>query len=230
MNKNTIYCIDAMDGLRQLEDESIDLIVTDPPYKTTSRGNAGGLGGYFKNKDTLKGTMFKDNKIEISEWLPEIYRVLKESGHCYIMTNNKNIVHYLNVIDKSQFHFIKNLIWVKQNKIVGNAYMSQYEYVIMLRKGRHKFINHCGTSDVLQVPLQKLKDNNNKPLHVTEKPVELTNILIRNSSNEGDTILDPFAGIGGSCVSAKLLKRHYIGFEINEHYQKIAMKRVIDCE
>lgn len=230
MNKDAIYCIDAMDGLRQLEDESIDLIVTDPPYKTTSRGNAGGLGGYFKNKDTLKGTMFKDNKIEISEWLPEIYRVLKESGHCYIMTNNKNIVHYLNVIDKSQFHFIKNLIWVKQNKIVGNAYMSQYEYVIMLRKGRHKFINHCGTSDVLQVPLQKLKDTDNKPLHVTEKPVELTNILIRNSSNEGDTILDPFVGIGGSCVSAKLLKRHFIGFEINEHYQKIAMKRVSYCE
>lgn len=45
MNKDAIYCIDAMDGLRQLEDESIDLIVTDPPYKTTSRGNAGGLGG-----------------------------------------------------------------------------------------------------------------------------------------------------------------------------------------
>ena len=51
------------------------------------------------------------------DWLPEFYRILKNDSHCYIMTNNKNITHYLSTIDKSDFHYIKNLIWVKDNKM-----------------------------------------------------------------------------------------------------------------
>ncbi len=139
--------------------------------------------------------MFDVNNLEIEDWLPKFYEVLKDRSHCYIMTNNKNITHYLNIIDKSKFHYIKCLIWVKDNKIMGQTYMSQFEYIIMLRKGAHKRINNCGTSDVFCVPNKKLKDKNNKTIHDTEKPVELTDILIENSSIKGDTVFDPFMGI-----------------------------------
>lgn len=220
---------DCLELIKKIPDNSIDMIVTDPPYKITARGNGGNSGGMFQKKEVNNGKVFKTNDLEIEDWLPEFYRVLKEQSHCYIMTNNKNITHYLDVIDKSDFHFIKCLIWVKDNKIMGQTYMSQFEYIIMCRKGAHKRINDCGVSDVLQVPNKKMKDENNKTIHDTEKPIELTNVLIANSSNEGDLILDPFMGIGGAGVSAVGLNRNFIGFELDDGYFEIAKSRIEKC-
>lgn len=217
---------DCLESLKKMPNESIDLIVTDPPYKITARGNGGNSGGMFQKKEVNNGKVFKTNDLEIEDWLPEFYRVLKKQSHCYIMTNNKNITHYLNVIDRSDFHFIKCLIWVKDNKIMGQTYMSQFEYIIMCRKGAHKRVNDCGVSDVLQIPNKKMKDENNKTIHDTEKPVELNNILIANSSNEGDLILDPFMGIGAAGVSAIGLNRNFIGIELDDTYFEIAKNRI----
>jgi site-specific DNA-methyltransferase (adenine-specific) len=150
------------------------------------------------------------------------------------MTNNKNITNYLKVIDemyfnddkKQKFHFIKNLIWVKDNKIMGQTYMSQFEYVIMLRKGEHKKINDCGTSDVLQFPNKKMKGEDGKTIHDTEKPIDLMKVLIQNSSKENDIVFEPFMGIGSTCIASLLLKRQYIGVELDENYFKISEERI----
>ena len=95
-------------------------------------------------------------------------------------------------------------------------------------EGSHKRINNCGTSDVLQISNKKMKDENNKTIHDTEKPVELTDILVGNSSNEGDTVFDPFMGIGGCGVSCEKLGRKFIGVELDEKYFKIAKNRIQD--
>lgn len=71
-----------------------------------------------------------------------------------------------------------------------------------------------------------MKDENNKTIHDTEKPVELTDILVGNSSNAGDTVLDPFMGIGGCGVSCKNLGRKFIGVELSEDYYNIAKSRM----
>lgn len=223
---NKLYCGDSLELLKSIDDESIDLVVTDPPYKITARGNGGNSGGMFQKKEVNNGKVFEHNDINIEDWIEEIYRVLKQDTHCYIMTNNKNIFHYLQEVDKTKFHYIKNLIWVKDNKIMGQTYMSQFEYIIMIRKGKHKRINNCGTSDVLNIPNKKLKDENNKTIHDTEKPVDLMKILIENSSNEGDIVLDPFMGIGSTCIASKILNRQYIGFELDENYYNIANNRL----
>ena len=223
---NKVYCNDSLKLLKEIENESIDLIITDPPYKITARGNGGNSGGMFQKKEVNNGKVFANNDIDISDWIEDLYRILKPNSHCYIMTNNKNIYHYLDVIDKTKFHYIKNLIWVKDNKIMGQTYMSQFEYIIMLRKGKHKRINNCGTSDVLQIKNKKLKDENNKTIHDTAKPIELMKILIENSSNEGEIVLDPFMGIGSTCIASKELNRNYLGFEINKKYFNIAQERI----
>ena len=220
---------DCIELMRNIPDMSVDLIITDPPYKLTARGNGGNSGGMFQKKEVSSGRVFKHNDIDIVDWLTEFYRILKPDSHCYIMTNNKNITHYLNVIDKSDFHFIKNLIWVKDNKIMGQAYMSQFEYIIFIRKGSYKRINNCGDSDVLQIANRKMKNSENKTVHDTEKPVELTNILIANSTSGGDTVLDPFMGIGGAGVSCKKLNRDFIGIELDENYFNIAKSRIDKC-
>ncbi|MEG1205113.1 MAG: site-specific DNA-methyltransferase [Angelakisella sp.] len=227
---NKIYNEDCISGMEQIPDNSIDLIVTDPPYKITARGNGGNSGGMFQKKSVNNGKVFQTNDLEIEDWLPPLYRILKENSHCYIMTNNKNITHYLDVIDKSKFHYIKNLIWVKDNKIMGQTYMSQFEYIIMLRKGSHKRINNCGTSDVLQIPNKKMKNSEGKTIHDTEKPVKLMEILIENSSNKQSVIFDPFMGIGSTAVACKNINRNYLGFELDSLYYEMAIKRIAETK
>ena len=135
-------CLEIMSNLIK-DGVKVDLIITDPPYKITARGNGGNSGGMFQKKEVNNDKVFANNDIEIEDWLPLLYNILNDNSHCYIMTNNKNITKYLNTIDtmyfngdkKQKFHFIKNLIWVKDNKIMGQTYMSQFEYIIMVRKG-----------------------------------------------------------------------------------------------
>lgn len=232
-----LYNDDCINKMKELINNKvkIDLVVVDPPYKVTTRGNGGGSGGMFQKDIVNKGKIFKNNEIDIVDWLPLLWDLLKDGSHCYIMTNNKNIYHYMNVIKEMYFHndkkqrfqFIKNLIWVKDNKILSQCYMSQYEYIIMLRKGSFKRINNCGVSDVLYFKNKKLKGVNGKVIHDTEKPVELMKVLIENSSNKGDTILDFAMGIGSTGVACTLLEdRNFIGIEIDKEYFDVAKKRI----
>ena len=212
--------------MKEIPDKSIDLVITDPPYKTTARGNAGNSGGMMQKKINMQGKVFNHNDIQPIDYLPELYRVLKDGSHCYIMTNHVNLQNMLNTATECGFKFIKSLVWNKGNKIMGQFYMSQFEYILFFRKGKGVKINHCGTSDILDIPNKKTKDKNGKNLHDTEKPVALMEILIDNSSKEGGVVLDPFIGIGSTCIAAIKIKRNYIGFELDEQYFNTAEQRI----
>lgn len=217
---------DCLHFMKTLKNNSIDLIVTDPPYKVTARGNAGNSGGMMKKKISMQGKIFKHNDVKPQDYIPEFYRILKDGSHCYIMTNHVNLYEILTVAKESGFHFIKSLIWNKGNKIMGQAYMSQFEYILFFRKGKFKKINKCGTADILNIPNKKTKDLNGKNIHDTEKPVELMKILVENSSQEGELVLDPFAGVGTVGLACKELNRKCLSIELDEHYYNIAVNRV----
>lgn len=221
-----LRCGDCLEVLKSMPSESIALIVTDPPYKTTSRGNAGNSGGMLQKEINKKGQVFNFNDIDCEKYAPEFYRVLKDGSHCYIMTNHINLIHILNTFTANGFHFIKSLIWDKGNKIMGQYYMSQFEYILFFRKGKGIKINNCGTSDILSVPNKKLKDTNGKNLHDTEKPVDLMKILIENSSAENELVLDPFMGIGSTGIACMNTNRNFIGIELDPKYFEIAEKRI----
>ena len=106
--------------------------------------------------------------------------------------------------------------------------MGQFEYIIMLRKGKDRTINNCGTSDILSVPNKKTKGVDGNNIHNCEKPIELMRILIQNSSNEGEIILDPFMGSGTTAIAAIRTKRNFIGFELQKEYFDMAEKRIKD--
>ena len=220
LKMNEIYNMDCLEGMKLLGDGSIDLIVTDPPYKTTSRGSSGGTGGILKEEINKRGKVFKHNDIEFNEWLPELYRVLKDKGHAYIMTNNKNLKDMLIEIENTGFNIFKTLVWAKNSPITNMYYMDSHEYIVFCRKGKAKRINNCGTKSVLNI------DNPRNKLHPTEKPVELMEILINNSSNECDTVLDPFTGSGSTAIACINTNRNYIGFELDKNYYDIAIKRI----
>ena len=226
MELNKILNTDCLIGMKGIPDESIDCIVTDPPYKITSRGNAGNSGGMMRTELSLKGKIFKHNDINIEDYLPEFYRVLKDGTHCYIMCNHVNLTHFLKVIDESKFHFVKCLIWEKGQKIMGTFYMNQFEYIIFLRKGKARPINDCGSSDVISIPNIKPKDKSGANLHDSAKPVPLFQFLIKNSTNKGETVLDPFMGSGTTAIACINTGRNYVGFEIDEKFHDACVKRI----
>ena len=102
---NKIFNDDAISIMdRMIANEyKVDLLITDPPYKITARGNGGNSGGMFQKKEVNNGKIFKTNDLEIEDWSPRFYNILKDNSHCYIMTNNKNITNYLKVINEMYF-------------------------------------------------------------------------------------------------------------------------------
>lgn len=220
---------DAIEFIHNIDNRSIDLIVTDPPYRIMARGLKSTTGGMFKTDLTSRGKIFEHNEVEIKDYASEFYRILKDDCHCYVMTNNYNLIAMLNEFTNAGFKFIRSLIWDKQSKICGAFYMSQFEYILMFRKFDPRIINNCSTSDILSVPIKKLKDADGNNLHDTEKPVDLMKILIENSTNEGELVLDPFMGIRAAGVAALQLKRDFIGCEIDKKYYDIAVQRINDA-
>ena len=225
---NKIYNADCLDILKELPDKCIDLIVTDPAYLITSRGNAGNSGGMLQKEINKKGKVFNFNFLKIDDWLPECYRVLKNGSHCYIMCNNINLFHFLKVAEKVGFHFIKSLIWDKGNKIMGTAYMSSFEYILFFREKGVPVYGTYETKFTYYVTPLNQKDKR-KYNHPTVKPLKIVKNLIFNSSNEGDIVLDPFLGSGTTAVAAKILNRRYIGVEINPEYFITAENRLLEA-
>lgn len=208
------------DGVR------VDMIVTDPPYKMTSRGHAGNTGGMMKKDSVRDGRVFTHNDCHISKWAKLCFDILNDGSHAYFMTNNINLTEYLNELQKVGFHFVKCLVWDKKRKIMGPLYMGQFEYIIFCRKGAFKKVNNCGIGDILSIANVKTKGRDGKNLHDTEKPVALMDILVNQSTNEGDLVLDPFMGIGSLAISCKKNNRRCIGIELDETYFQIAKDRI----
>lgn len=224
-----IYNEDCLVGMKNIPNESIDLCVTDPPYKLTSRGNSGTMSGYWATGAAKSGMVFDYNNIDIEEYLPEFYRILKADAHCYIMCNNVNLPHFFDVIGKSRFHFVKLLVWDKQSKICGRYYMGQVEHIFMLRKGNDKPINNCSQGDLLSFSnFKREKDRNGNNLHDSMKPVPLMQCLIENSTMKDEVVLDPFIGSGTTALACIRSKRHYVGYEIDPKYYNVSLKRIHD--
>lgn len=219
-----LYFGDCLDVLKIHEE--FDLLLTDPPYEVTQKGNLGTMGGMLATEDSKKGKFFNEYFIDHSEWLNKCYNALKEQTHAYIMSNQVSFRDLCDIAEECDFSYHKALIWNKGNKIAGRFYMNSFEFIIFMRKGRAKKINDCGCADILTIPNKKTKDENGKNIHATEKPVELMEILIRNSTNENDLVLDPFAGSGSTGVACINTNRRFFLIEKDEKYCEITAKRL----
>ena len=216
-----IFNDDCMNVLVDIPDNSIDLVVTDPPYKVISGGKPhkkGQPSGMLSKND---GKIFEHNDIKPEIWIPEIYRVLKEGTHCYIMTNTINLENYLRICRECGFGLHNVLSWKKNNCTPSRWYMKNGEFTLFLRKGKAKTINNVGSKMIHEF------DNiiGNK-VHPTEKPIALMQFYIENSSKEGDIVLDPFMGCGSTGVACMNTNRKFIGIELDENYFKISKERI----
>lgn len=218
---------DCLELMRGIPSESVDLILTDPPYKIVSGGctNKGGVAtsGILSRTaaEVRKGTLFKHNSITFAEWLPEVFRVLKNDSHCYIMINGRNLTELQSECEKVGFKYQNLLVWNKGNVTPNKWYMNQCEFILMLRKGKAKNIRYMGTSTLLNI-----QNIIGKKVHPTEKPPALLEILIRNSTECGGVVCDPFMGSGSTCVACVNTGRRFLGMELDSEYFEIAGKRI----
>lgn len=200
---NKIYNMDCLEGLKLIPDNSIDLVLIDPPYGINY------LSNYRKEKHEK---IVNDNVLFIT--LEELWRVLKNDGAIFCFYSHKNPL-----IDEK----VKNtIIWVKDNWTAGDLegdFGNQYECIAYLPKKDFK-LKSKRYSNVWNF---KRTLNN---LHPTEKPVSLLKRLVESGSKENDLVLDCFMGSGTTAVACKQLNRNFIGFEISKEYCDIANERL----
>lgn len=224
-----IYNKNCLDGLKNLPDNCVDLCITDPPYLFDARGS-----GFHKRGSSASSDYFDelgDNGLAQGfqiDILKETERVLKATN-TYVFCN-KNLL--LPILDFYKDKNIDLLVWHKTNTlpIINNKYLSDLEYIVFARdKGVPLHIANTKVGSKVYTSVINVKDKNVWH-HPTIKPLPLIERLVRNSSNEGDVVLDPFLGSGTTAVAALRNKRHYIGFEINSKYYEIATRRIDACK
>ena len=219
-----LYNDDCLKVLSSMPDNSVDLIITDPPYKTITGGNSNGANSE-RPRGMLGGNrklFTHQNNIKIGDWMPELYRIAKDGSHIYIFTNSLNLTEMLTMSANVGFKLHNLLVWEKNNCTPSQFYMKNCEYILFLRKGKAKWINDIGGSKTVH----KFNNIIGGKLHPCEKPVDLLEFYISNSSNKEDVVLDPFMGSGSTGVAAKNLNRDFIGIELDEKYFEIAKERI----
>lgn len=237
LSKNiNLFNGDCLEVMKGIPDGSVDCAVIDPPYKIVAGGcrkvAKNECSGIFNKRtennkrtdwveEVRTGKMFKHNDIKFEHWLPELYRVMADKSHTYLMINSRNLSELQTKAEQTGFKFQNLLIWDKGNVTPNRYYMQAYECILMLRKGGAKTINNKGTSNILRVP--NIIGNKKHP---SEKPVELLEIMINNSTNDGDTVIDMFMGSGSTGVAAVNTNRKFIGVELDEKYFNIAKERI----
>ena len=211
-------CIEFMKGLK---DNSVDCVITDPPYLIDYKTN------YRKDKNHDFCSVIKnDNNPElISSVVKELYRIMKDNTAGYMFCNCDKIDFFKMEIEK--YFKIKNIIiWVKNNWTAGDLkaqFGKQYEMIILFNKGR-KCFNGKRLTDVW--PFDRISGK--KQLHQNEKPIKLMSYLIKLITPKGGIVLDPFSGSGSTLLAAKDLNRNFIGIELSSEYCEIARKRLED--
>lgn len=218
-----IECGDCLKLMKELPDNSIDLIVTDPPYLMSYKTN------YRINKPHKFCTEIAgdDDEELIKNYIAECYRIMKNDTAMYMFCNSNKVDFFK--IELEKYFTIKNMIiWVKNNWTAGDlkcAYGKQYEIMFLVNKGRCE-IRGKRLTDVWEFNRVAGKSQ----LHQNEKPIKLIKQCIEKHSDEGDIVFDGFMGSGTTAVACVKTGRHYIGCELDPEYYDIACKRLDEVE
>lgn len=248
---NTIQLGDCYEMIKKIPDNSIDLIIIDPPYLIEQAGGGGCFGDKhrmyheeYKNlyhktrttKDTERlrilqnGQRQKENINFVSngfdlELLDLLCRIMKKIN-IYIWCNKNLIIDLLNYFNNKECLF-EIITWHKTNPMptCNNNYCNDTEFCLYFRERGTPIYGSMATKKKYYVSPTNVEDKSLYK-HPTIKPINIIKNLITNSSSENDIVLDCFAGSGTTCVAAKELNRRFIGIEINEEYHKIACNRL----
>ena len=241
-----IYHGDAIEVLRQIPNESIDLIFVDPPYNI-GKDFAGRKDKWETDEAYLKWCY---------EWIDLCISKLKPNGSIYLMTSTQ-FMQYFDLYVRDKLTILSRIVWTYDSSgaQAKKFYGSMYEPILFCVKDKNNYT--FNSKDIMveaksgsQRKLIDYRKNPPQPYnsekvpgnvwnfvrvryrmdeyenHPTQKPISLLERIIKASSNEGDVVLDPFSGTFTTCYVAKQLNRKFIGIEIQEEYLKIGLRRL----
>ena len=219
---NKIYNMDCIQGMRQMPDKSVDLVVTDPPYLIETSG-----AGIYKQDNKQYVKELNEMKDGFSrEVLDELCRVMKKIN-IYFFCSQKQIIPLIDYFVKEKNCNWNLLTWHKSNPVpaCGNKYLTDTEFILFFREKGVKIYGEYKSKFTYYVTPLNQKDKKAYG-HPTIKPLDLVSNFIINSSQEGDIVFDPFMGSGTTAVAAIKCNRNFLGYELNPDYYAICNKRI----
>lgn len=219
---NKIYNMDCIQGMRQMPDKSVDLVVTDPPYLIETSG-----AGIYKQDDKQYVKELNEMKDGFSrEVLDELCRIMKKIN-IYFFCSQKQIIPLIDYFVKEKNCNWNLLTWHKSNPVpaCGNKYLTDTEFILFFREKGVKIYGEYKSKFTYYVTPLNQKDKKTYG-HPTIKPLDLVSNFIINSSKEGDIVFDPFMGSGTTAVAAMKCNRNFLGYELNPDYYEICNKRI----
>ena len=186
---------DALSYLKEIPDNSIDLAILDPPWSYNSYGQ-------FPNRNIGYNTV---SDAYLEEAFREIMRILKPKSHCYLFTTNLRLGKDIPLMEKIGFTYHQILIVPYQGIKLGYGYRHEFLPILFLSKNGTSVTNYHNVSNLFR-PYS---------FNTLGKPLPVLETLVKQSSKEGDTVIDPFMGSGTTAIACQNLKRKFIGFEID---------------
>lgn len=211
--------VDAVEWLRSLPAASADLLITDPPYESLEKHRAIGTTTRLKRSKASSNDWFSIfPNARFQEFFEAAHRVLKKNSHLYVFCDAETMFVAKPIGEACRFKFWKPLIWDKQTIGMGYHYRARYETILFFEKGKRRLSN-LGVADIIAAP----RVRNGYP---TEKPVEVGEVLVRQSTSPGDVVLDPFMGSGAFGVAAVKLGRNFAGTDTSREAGKVTASRL----
>lgn len=233
MRTNYLKTGDAIEEMRKLSDQSIDLIATDPPYNLKKN-----YGNSIDHKE------WDDYEKFTEEWLDEAIRILKPNGSIYSFMGVRFISRLFEMMVSKGLLFNGWIVWhYTQGMGRKKGFSPRHEDILYFTKSNNFTFN----LDDVRIPQKFFRKRNNmdganpgdvwqfshvhyshpdRQEHPTQKPTAVMERIIRASSNPGDIVLDPFVGSGTTCVVSKALGRKWIGFDLNPEYVEMSRRRI----
>jgi len=248
LKTDIIHRGDCLEILKGLPDKSVDMVFADPPYNLQ-------LGGDLLRPDNSlvdavdddwdKFDSFAAYDAFTRSWLKECRRVLKDEGSIWVIGSYHNIFRLGTAIQDLGYWVLNDIIWRKSNPMPnfkGTRFTNAHETLIWAAKSREQK-RYTFNYDALKAfnedtqmrsdwtlalctGEERIKGEDGKKAHPTQKPEGLLHRVIMAATKPGDIILDPFFGTGTTGAAAKRLGRHYVGIERDEQYAKVAEKRI----
>lgn len=255
MQLNHIYngsCTDILDS-DLIDEKSVQLIFADPPYNLSGnglkwQGNTTGGDWYMVNEQWDK--MGEKEYMDFTDsWIAGCKRVLKDNGSLFIACSYHNLGEAIMGMKQNGFKINNIITWYKTNSmpnmtkrvfthatefvvwgVKGSKWVFNYDIIKDINPQKQKDGNTKQMRDMWEMPLvqgkERIRGEDGKAAHPTQKPEEMLRRIILGCSNEGDIVLDPFCGSGTTCAVAKKYNRAYIGIEQEQKYVRVIKERL----
>ena len=213
---------DAVAWLRTLPNESIDLVVTDPPYESLEKHRAIGTTTRLKHSKASSNDWFEIfPNARFGELFEQVYRVLKKNTHFYLYCDPETMFVAKPLAEAAGFKFWKPLIFDKVSIGMGYHYRARYECILFFEKGKRK-VNDLGIADIITCP--RIRGG-----YPAEKPPKVSEVLVNQSTQPGDLVIDPFMGSGSVGVAAVGVGRGFMGNDLCSEAVDITRRRLLEA-